>query len=118
MRQEAHQFKFNFGYDMPVHVLAKRIADICQVYTQEASLRMLACTAILARCVRFFCVAAPPPIHPQKSMNASRECALDVEQLRRRAGASALQDRLGGAVLPLQGQRRPCSHHLSPWKAS
>jgi len=50
MRQEAHQFKFNFGYDMPVHVLAKRIADICQVYTQKASLRMLACTAILASC--------------------------------------------------------------------
>lgn len=49
MRQEAHEFKFKFGYDMPVHVLAKRIADICQVYTQEASLRMLACTAILAR---------------------------------------------------------------------
>jgi 20S proteasome alpha/beta subunit len=31
MRSEAHHFKFNFGYDMPVHVLAKRIADICQV---------------------------------------------------------------------------------------
>mgnify|MGYP001988590658 CR=1 FL=1 len=50
MRQEAHEFKFKFGYDMPVHVLAKRIADICQVYTQEASLRMLACTAILCSC--------------------------------------------------------------------
>ena len=23
MRQEAHEFKFKFGYDMPVHVLAK-----------------------------------------------------------------------------------------------
>jgi 20S proteasome subunit alpha 1 len=50
MRQEAHEFKFKFGYDMPVHVLAKRIADICQVYTQQASLRMLACTAILCSC--------------------------------------------------------------------
>merc|ERR1712070_11421 len=48
MRQEAHEFKFKFGYDMPVHVLAKRIADICQVYTQQASLRMLACNVILA----------------------------------------------------------------------
>ena len=47
MRQEAHDFKYKYGYDIPVHVLAKRIADICQVYTQEASLRMLACTSIL-----------------------------------------------------------------------
>lgn len=48
LRQEAHEFKFKFGYDIPVHVLSKRIADICQVYTQEASLRMLACNVILA----------------------------------------------------------------------
>uniref|UniRef100_A0A7S2SJC2 Proteasome subunit alpha type n=1 Tax=Rhizochromulina marina TaxID=1034831 RepID=A0A7S2SJC2_9STRA len=48
LRQEAHEFKFNYGYDMPVHVLAKRIADISQVYTQEASLRMLACNVILS----------------------------------------------------------------------
>jgi len=47
MRQEAHEFKFKYGYDMPVHVLAQRIADLCQVYTQEASLRMLACDVIL-----------------------------------------------------------------------
>jgi 20S proteasome subunit alpha 1 len=32
---------------MPVHVLAKRIADICQVYTQEASSRALATIMLL-----------------------------------------------------------------------
>lgn len=77
MRQEAHEFKFKFGYDMPVHVLAKRIADICQVksilfqivfisfftwpcqvYTQEASLRMLACTAILARSMLYLALSS------------------------------------------------------------
>jgi 20S proteasome subunit alpha 1 len=31
MRYEASEFKFNNGYAMPVHVLARRIADICQV---------------------------------------------------------------------------------------
>lgn len=48
MRYEAHEFKYNNGYDMPVHVLAKRVADICQVYTQKASLRALASVCILA----------------------------------------------------------------------
>jgi 20S proteasome subunit alpha 1 len=47
VRYEANEFKFNNGYAMPVHVLAKRVADICQVYTQEASSRALACMMIL-----------------------------------------------------------------------
>ena len=32
---------------MPVHALAKRIADLCQVYTQEASSRAMACMMLL-----------------------------------------------------------------------
>lgn len=31
IRMEANEFRFNNGYAMPVHVLSKRIADICQV---------------------------------------------------------------------------------------
>lgn len=47
LRYEANEFKFQNGYSMPVHVLARRIADICQVYTQEASSRALACVMLL-----------------------------------------------------------------------
>lgn len=32
LRQEAHEFRFKYGYDIPIHVLAKRIADIAQVF--------------------------------------------------------------------------------------
>lgn len=47
LRYEANEFAFNNGYPMPAHALAKRIADICQVYTQEASSRALACVILL-----------------------------------------------------------------------
>lgn len=46
VRYEANEFKFKNGYAMPVHVLSRRIADICQVYTQEASSRALACVML------------------------------------------------------------------------
>ena len=48
LRYEANEFKFQYGYAMPVAALAKRIGDICQVYTQKASLRALACVCLLA----------------------------------------------------------------------
>lgn len=47
IRMEANEFRFNNGYAMPVHVLAKRVADVCQVSTQEASFRPLACVMLL-----------------------------------------------------------------------
>lgn len=39
MRYEAHEFENKFGYKVPCHVLAKRVADIAQVSTQHASMR-------------------------------------------------------------------------------
>lgn len=47
LRHEAGEFKFQYGYSMPVASLAKRIADISQVYTQKASFRPLAAICIL-----------------------------------------------------------------------
>ena len=47
LRYEANEFKFNNGYAMPVHVLARRMADLNQVCTQEASSRALACVMLL-----------------------------------------------------------------------
>jgi 20S proteasome subunit alpha 1 len=47
LRYEANEFRFKNGFAMPVHVLANRVADICQVYTQEASQRALATVMLL-----------------------------------------------------------------------
>jgi 20S proteasome subunit alpha 1 len=47
IRYEANEFWFNNGYSMPPHALAKRIADLSQVCTQEASSRTLACFILL-----------------------------------------------------------------------
>lgn len=48
LRYEANEFRLQYGFPMPVASLAKRVGDICQVYTQKASLRALAVICILA----------------------------------------------------------------------
>lgn len=38
-RMEAANFKYKNGYDVPVQYLAKRVANVAQVYTQHAFMR-------------------------------------------------------------------------------
>ncbi|CAN6460120.1 unnamed protein product [Victoria cruziana] len=46
-RNEAAEFRFKWGYEMPVDVLAKWIADKSQIYTQHAYMRPLGVVAMV-----------------------------------------------------------------------
>ena len=46
-RSEAAEFRYTYGYEMPCDALAKRIANINQVYTQRAAMRPVGVTMTL-----------------------------------------------------------------------
>ena len=47
-RQEAAEFRYKYGYEISAELLAKRVANLAQVYTQQAGMRPLGCSMIIA----------------------------------------------------------------------
>ena len=46
-REKAVKYLAKYGYEIPISVLARKVADKCQLYTQRAEMRVLGCVMIL-----------------------------------------------------------------------
>ena len=47
MRQYAGDYRGDYGYEIPVHILADKVAEFAQLYTQQAYMRPLCCITML-----------------------------------------------------------------------
>lgn len=46
-REKAVTYLDKYGYEIPISVLARKVADKCQLYTQRAEMRVLGCVMVL-----------------------------------------------------------------------
>lgn len=87
-RYEAADFAFQYGYPMPVHVLARRMADLAQVNTQSASMRPLATDCIYIgvddekgpQCYKVDCAGHYLPFFATASGNKEQEAINFLEK--------------------------------------
>ena len=47
MRQFSGDYRYDYGYEIPINVLAEKVSEVAQVYTQQAYMRPLCAVTIL-----------------------------------------------------------------------
>jgi 20S proteasome subunit alpha 1 len=47
MRQFASEYRYDYGYEIPIHIIAEKVGEIAQMYTQHAYMRPLCVVTLL-----------------------------------------------------------------------
>lgn len=47
MRQFASDFRADYGYEIPIHIIAEKVGEVAQLYTQHAYMRPLCVVSLL-----------------------------------------------------------------------
>lgn len=109
-RQMAAEFRYDHGYEVPIHYLAKKIADENQVYTQHAYKRSLGCNIILCgvddeKGSQLFKIDCAGHYYGYKATAAGvkeQEAVNNLEKKFKHGGPSTLDETLDVAITSLQ----------------
>lgn len=115
-QQEAAEFAYKYGYNMPPRALATRLADLNQVYTQFAYMRLHACSKSSAFCCLLRLFIFSKMLYPAQHLEAKllRFGGLRDESLGSRMSILRCMRTTAGVIIAIDEEEGPQVFKFDP----